>query len=170
MEGRANTELLIAVPLASFPQEGACLMGGGLMWAGRGWVAQGPSLRAGEPHWLFHVISWWSLLGSVLALPHPLGGRDQAVLSSGAVPTELLMCHGEGWEYRYFEVYFTSPNIFLRLLGVAFSSFCQQREDTEMCPVCFLLPRPLLSWEQQPHGALVLSLVLGRALLCRDPP
>lgn len=75
MEGWANMELLIVVALASFPQEGACWIGGGLMWTvGRGgvWGAQGPSLHAGEPHWLFHVMLWMELaLGSVLGLPHP---------------------------------------------------------------------------------------------------
>lgn len=34
-------------------------------------------------------------------------------------------------------------------------------------PILFSpVKRPLLSWEQQPHGALGVSLVLGRAILC----
>lgn len=104
---------------------------------------QGAPGGAAEPRWLL----WTELAGccgSASRFPRR-GGPGCAVWGwqcPGAPSrgdTAWCLRHRDRWRLQ---VFLTSPSIFPRPLGVAFSSFCQQREYPEMC---HMLSSPLLS-------------------------
>lgn len=149
MEGWANTELLIVVALASFPQEGARGIGAGLERAEGRVGGPGSLAPCWEPRWLFRGVSGMELAGLCAWPPSPPWRRDQVVLPAGQFPRSSR-CAVERDAILIFVGAFCQPQHLPEAFGCCLFQLLPAEGMHRDVPILFSpAQRPLLSWEQQ---------------------